>query len=288
VGSAVALAQVYITAIVSRAVQTYQAGPHAVALFAFRLLQRSGSSMSRPARTNSKYNSSSPWRGSLPGIAFSPSDIANCTVFVDEQFERVTVLITELIDFIPEDQNQNQNRLTLIFGLLYQSRPSVAHAAKLAVVEEVKTMLNSSGELERAIVTFNALMVELEKLSFDPDQVAWLTRWCAQAIGAPHPPSQETQVSDNSAAVPDGSLDRLSVHSSLSSQSYRLPEHHDDDAQGSERSLISHEERSGSGPFFTREPGEEFSGGVSVSGIIFQHRSVDATEAETVTEAEVP
>ena len=242
--------------------------------------------MRRPSRTNSKYDSSSPWRGSFPGIAFSPSDIANCTVFVDVQFERVTALITKLIDFIPEDQNQN--RLTLISGLQFLSRPSVSHAAKLALVEEVKTMLNSSGELERAIGTIDALMVELENLSLDPDQVALLTRWCAQAIGAPHPPSQETQVSDNSAAVPDGSPDRLSVYSSLSSQSYRLPEHHEDDAQGSERSLISHEECSGSGPFFAREPGEEFAGGVSVSGIIFQQRSVDDTEAETVTEAEVP
>lgn len=220
----------------------------------------------------------------MPGIAFSPSDVANYTVFVDVQFERATFLITELIDFIPEDQNQN--RLTLI-GLLvvFLSRPSVSHAAKVAILlEDVKTMLNSSGELERAIGTFDALMVELEKLSFDPDQVASLTRWCAQAIVAPHPPSQETQVSNNSVAAPDGSPNQLSAVSSLSSQSYRLPEHHEGDAQGSERSVISHEERSGSGPFFAREPGEESAGGVSVSGIILQQRSVDATEAETVTE----
>jgi hypothetical protein len=224
----------------------------------------------------------------LPGIAFSPSDVANYTVFVDVQFELVASLITELIDLIPEDQNQN--RLTLLYGLQILSRPSISHAAKVVILEEVKTMLNSSGELERAIGTFDTLMVELEELSFDPDQVASLTRWfhdlMAQAIGAPHPPSQETQASDNSVAAPDGSPNRLSAVSSLSSQSYRLPEHHEDDAQGSERSVISHEEHSGSGPFFAGEPGEESAGGVSVSGIIFQQRSVDATEAETVTEAE--
>ena len=69
-------------------------------------------------------------------------------------------------------------------------------------------------------------MVEMEQLSFDPDQVASLTRWfddlIAQAIRAPQPPSQEVQVSDISVAVPDGSPNRLSVNSSLSSQSNRL------------------------------------------------------------------
>ena len=143
-------------------------------------------------------------------------------------------------------------------------------------------------QLKRTIGTFDALMVELEELFVDPDQVASLTRWCAQAIVAPHPPSQETQVSDNSVAAPDGSPNRLSAVSSLSSQSYRLPEHSEDDVQGSKRSVISHEEQSGSGPFFAREPGEESAGGVSASGIIFQQRLVDATETETVTEAELP
>ena len=42
------------------------------------------------------------------------------------------------------------------------------------------------------------------------------------------------------------------------------------------------------GPSSPREPGEESAGGVSVSGIIFQQRSVVATEAEPVTEAELP
>jgi hypothetical protein len=223
----------------------------------------------------------------LPGIAFSPFDVANYTVFVGVQFERTTFLITELIDFIPEDQNQN--RLILISGILLLSIPSVSHAAKVAMLlEDVKTMLNSSGELERALGTFDKLMVELEELSVDPDQVASLTRWCAQAIGALHPPSQETQVNDNSVAATDGSPNQLSAVSSLSSQSYRLPEHHEHNAQGSERSMICHEEHSGSGPFFAREPGEESAGGVSISGVIFQQRSVDATEAETVTEAELP
>ena len=52
--------------------------------------------------------------------------------------------------------------------------------------------------------------------------------------------------------------------------------------------MICHEEHSGSGPFFAREPGEESAGGVSISGVIFQQRSVDATEAVSVTEAELP
>jgi hypothetical protein len=249
--------------------------------------------MSRSARTDGKYlyDSSSPWCRSFPGIAFSPFDVATFTVFVDVQFQLVTSLITGLIDLIPEDQNQN--RLMLISCLLFQSFPSISHDKKLALVEGVKTVLNSSGELARAIETFNTLMVEMEELSFDdPDQVASLTLWLhdlfAQAIRAPQPPSQEAQVSNNSVAAHDGSPNRLSVNSSLSSQSYRPWNNHEDDAQASGSSVIFHEEYSGSGTFFAREPGEESAGGVSVSGIIFQQRSVDATEAETVTEAEMP
>jgi hypothetical protein len=70
VGSAVALAQLYSTAIVSRAVQRYQAGPHDAVALLVRLLQRSGSSMSRSARTDSKYDTVVHLRGveACPGL----------------------------------------------------------------------------------------------------------------------------------------------------------------------------------------------------------------------------
>lgn len=253
--------------------------------------------MSRSARTDSCKCDSSPWRRSLPGIAFSRFEVANYSVFVDVHFKRVTSLITDLMDFIPEDQNQNQNqnRLMLIYGLqlLLSSSSVLPHATKVSYLEAVKTMLSSSGDHERAIETFDKLMEYLEEVLVDPGQVASLIQWLKDLpppfVGAPipRPPSQEDRGSDESAAAPDGSPNRVSVHSSLSSHSHRLPEHHENDAQESE-SVIFYEERSGSGLSFAGEPGEESAGGVSVSGIIFQQRSTDATEAESVTQDDMP
>ena len=221
--------------------------------------------MSRSAESDGKYDNSS-WCRRFPvaGIAFSPSDVAASTVFVDLQLQQVTSLITELISCFPE--HQYLNRLGLIHVLATLVQFSMSHAAKVALLEQVDIILNSSSELERAIGTFDTLMVVMEGLTLNDDQVFSLTLWfndlTTQVIAARQPPSQEAQVIDNSVAArvaaPDGS-----PMSSLSSQSRRRRNHHEDDAQGSERIVLFHEE-------LAPQPGEESAGGVSLSDILFQ------------------
>jgi hypothetical protein len=239
------------------------------------------------SRSDGKYDNSSCCRRFLvAGISFSPSDVAASTVFVDVQLQHVTSLITELISCIPEDQFLNRRRL--IHFLEDFILHSMSDSEKVARLEQVETMLNSSSELERAIRTFDTLMVVMEGLTLDDDQVYLLTRWFndlrTRVIAARQPPSQEAQVSDNSVAARVAAPDR-SPMSSLSSQSRRSQSrqrrnHHEDDAQGSERIVFFHEE-------LAPQPGEESAGGVSLSSIRFQP-STDTTEAETMTESEEP
>jgi hypothetical protein len=176
------------------------------------------------SRSDGKYDNSS-WCRRFPvaGIAFSPSDVAASTVFVDVQLQHVTSLITELISYIP-GEDQYRDRCRLVFVLEDFILHSVSDSEKVARLEQVETILNSSSELERAIGTFNTLMVVMEGLTLDDYQVYQLSLWfddlITQVVAARQPPSQEAQIIDNSVAArvaaPDGS-----PMSSLSSQSRR-------------------------------------------------------------------
>jgi hypothetical protein len=203
------------------------------------------------------------------------------------QLQHVTSLITELISYIP-GEDQYLNRCRLINALEDFILHSMSDSEKVARLEQVETILNSSSELERAIGTFDTLMVVMEGLTLDDDQVYPLSLWFddlrTRVIAARQPPSQEAQVSDNSVAArvaaPDGSPMSSLSSQSRHSQSRQRRNHHEDDAQGSERIVFFHEE-------LAPQPGEESAGGVSLSGILFQP-STDTTEAETMTESEEP